>query len=361
MEIKEILSHANNLIKSRQFDLALEYLDNTKVNQPEIYNVKGIIYMNKNQPDKALEMYNKCLELAKTNNREVAFFYSNRSFAYLRLGKIDKAIDDVKKALSMSSNESKLYDLLSNLYVSKGDYKKALEILDDGLKQLPGNATLIKKRGTVIELSTIIYDPYSSLLDSAMNHHKQKEPRIALQILKRAQEFGETYEFYELQSRCYWDLEKHDQGYTAISKAIELVKDNDKKAEFYWVKAKYCHTLNKGSETIEYCQSAINLNKSNPQFYYDLAFYLMIERNTKDALKNIDHALKLKATHPLYYVRKGDILSHMGQLTLADQMYEKAIELDPLNKLAYERRLALVGTKKYGVGDKMKKKNQFVS
>ena len=68
----------------------------------------------------------------------------------------------------------------------------------------------------------------------------------------------------------------------------------------------------------------------------------------------------MNPTNPHYYIRKGDILSHLYRIDDAIKMYEKAIRLDPLLKIGYERKENALTAKKYGIGEYKKKKEMFV-
>lgn len=357
-KIKEVIKEVNTLIEKKEFKKALKLLEDCKFEEPEIYNMKGIVYMNLNDPKNAEKMYTKAIRMARKKDIIPHFYYSNRAFAMMRLNKPEDAIRDVETAIQLAPNEVKLYDLLSNIYVTLGDFKKALEILDNALKIFPGHPGILKKKNEVIEISKKMIDPYKSLLDAADSRLKNKEPRIALDILENAKSYDETYELYELMARCMWDLEKYEEGYEAIDKAVKLCKDDDKKAELLWAKAKFANALKKHKEAIKLCKKAIELDKK-PQYLYDLSFYLMIERKDNDALKTIDKAIKMNPTNPHYYIRKGDILSHLYRIDDAIEMYDKAIQLDPLLKIAYERKENVLTAKKYGVGEEYKKKKEM--
>jgi len=351
---KEVLKKINEYLSKKQYREALKFLETCGVNEPEIYNMKGIVYMNLNDPVSAEKMYSIAISNAKKSRKRIPhFFYSNRAFALLRLGKVKNAFADMKTALAIAPNEAKLFDMYATIYVSVGEFKNALNILDEGLKHLPGSPLLIKKKKDIIELSKNIIDPYTALIDTASQYIKKKEPRSALQVLENAKQYGETAELYEMIARCYWDLEKHKQGYETVSKAIKLAQDNETKAEYLWIKAKFANTLHNKEEAVDLCRQAVKFEKK-AQYIYDLSFYFMLCRKNKQALDSIDTAIKFNPTNPHYYIRKGDILSHMGRIDESIKMYEKAISCDPLLKLAYERRMHAYNVKKYNIGTKNK-------
>jgi len=359
MEVKDVLKQVNSYIEKKEFDKAMKFLESSGVEAPEIFNMKGIIYMNLDDPKTAEKMYSKAINMAKKKGNVPHFFYSNRAFAMLRLGRQKDALNDVEKAISISPNEVKLYDLLSNIYVSMNMFKEALNILDKASAIFPGHPMIIKKKKEVVDLSKIVIDPYKSLIDAASKYMKDKEPRIALDILDRTKNYKQTDEVYGMMARCYWEIEDYEKGYKVIDNAIKLCDDKKKKAEYLWVKAKFSNALNKKKEAIKLCRQALKLD-DKPQYYYDLSFYLMIERKNNDALKQINKAIKVQPYNPHNYIRKGDILSHLHKMDKAIEMYDKAIELDPLLKSAYERKQNAINAKKFEVGEhKKRSKDMF--
>ncbi|MCC7570099.1 tetratricopeptide repeat protein [Candidatus Micrarchaeota archaeon] len=359
MDVKEVLKQINTYLDKKEFKEALKFLNECGLNDPEIYNMKGIVYMNLNNPEVAEKMYSSAIEESKKFNKPTPhFFYSNKAFALVRLKRFQEAIEAVETAKKISPNDVKLFDVLANIHIAMGDYKKAMDVVEEGLKIMPGHPQLIKKRKSIAEVISDVIDPLKFLLDSASKHLKNKEPRSALDILKEAQKFKESTELYDYLTRCYWELENYEEGYKTITKAIQLSDSDKEKAGFLWIKAKFANSIQKPDEAVKLCEQAIKLNKQ-PNYYYDLSMYLLILRKTKDALKQIDNAIKHNPLNPHYHIRKGDILSHMHKFDEALKLYEHAISLDPLMEIAYKRKLAVISTNKYKIGEKKKNKEMF--
>ncbi len=71
--------------------------------------------------------------------------------------------------------------------------------------------------------------------------------------------------------------------------------------------------------------------------YADMSFaYYNLEENEK-ALEVINKGIKLMPSKDILYIRKGDILSRVEGIEKAIKEYERAIELNPINKEAYNR------------------------
>ena len=81
-------------------------------------------------------------EQAASEDGTVAKYYSNQALAYLKLGDDEAAMEQLQKALSVSTQEKEVYRALGIAYMQQGDYEQALEAFD--------NAT---------NLATLITDP----------------------------------------------------------------------------------------------------------------------------------------------------------------------------------------------------------
>jgi tetratricopeptide (TPR) repeat protein len=98
-------------------------------------NNLGIVYEQDKQYDKAIETFNKAIEVyKKQNERElIAQVYVNIGSAYNNAGRYQEAIDNVEfgiqqlRNLNSTAGISEAYDELVSIYSRKNDFKKALE------------------------------------------------------------------------------------------------------------------------------------------------------------------------------------------------------------------------------------------
>jgi len=99
------------------------------------YNNIGFLYARINQFDKALKNYQKSYEISvKTNGVDAAHnTLNNIASTYLKQNNLEKASEALNKALGNIANvvdqayKQETYQLLSNLYEKKGDYKNAFK------------------------------------------------------------------------------------------------------------------------------------------------------------------------------------------------------------------------------------------
>lgn len=97
----------------------------SKEKRAEEHFNKGFSYQNQGDLDKALEEYNKALEL----NPNYAQAYTNLGSIYVGKQDFDKAIQNFKKVLELNYLDKKAHYNLGMTYVYKGEPEKAEEHL----------------------------------------------------------------------------------------------------------------------------------------------------------------------------------------------------------------------------------------
>jgi len=161
----------------RYKEALLEFLEAEKINptSAELYNAMGIAYFGLGEKDAAINAYKKAIELdssfskAHTNlaslyidqgkfkeaieecnkalenklylTPEAAF--TNRGYAYYRLGKTDEAIKDYFRAIRYNPHYTKAYENLIGLYLELDNTQAAKEILMDAKAMGLGSPALI--------------------------------------------------------------------------------------------------------------------------------------------------------------------------------------------------------------------------
>ena len=82
---------------------------------------KGNEYFDKGMYDKAIEEFNKAIEI----NPNDANAYNNRGFAYGMIGNLDQAIEDYNKAIEINPKLAEAYHDRGVAYFGKKEYDKA--------------------------------------------------------------------------------------------------------------------------------------------------------------------------------------------------------------------------------------------
>ena len=91
----------------------------------------------------AVASYSKAIELDANNH----VFYSNRCVAFLRLDRVDDAVKDAEKCLSLAPEWPKSYLRMAHALTEKKQYDDAVEMCTKGLEHDPENSQLMFMRG----------------------------------------------------------------------------------------------------------------------------------------------------------------------------------------------------------------------
>ena len=105
------------------------------------YHNEGNEYYKKNEFDKAIECYDKALEISP-NLLET---YFNRGLAYTRKQMYDKAIEDLSKVIELNPNLAEAYYTRGLVYEYKQDYDRAISDYDHSIG-IDSNYTKAKKQ-----------------------------------------------------------------------------------------------------------------------------------------------------------------------------------------------------------------------
>ena len=98
-------------------------------NQVIAYNNRGLIWMLKENNDRAIADYTKAIEL----NPNYASAYKNRGFVWMLLGNNDKVIADCTKAIELRQNYADAYFIRASGYAYKGEKNNALSDLEKAI------------------------------------------------------------------------------------------------------------------------------------------------------------------------------------------------------------------------------------
>ncbi|MCK4796405.1 MAG: tetratricopeptide repeat protein [Spirochaetes bacterium] len=109
-----------------EYDKAIEYYNKAIELDPNYtyaYYNRGSAWENKGEYDKAIKDYNKAIEL----DPNYTYAYHNRGIAWGKKGEYDKAIKDYNKAIELDPNYTSAYNSRGRAWYYKGKYDKAIK------------------------------------------------------------------------------------------------------------------------------------------------------------------------------------------------------------------------------------------
>lgn len=97
------------------------------------------------QYDRAVEHFSKAISLGGSDKDFQKVIYSNRSAAYLKLNKLQQALDDANKCIEADSQWSKGYSRKGDALYALRRYTDSYNAYNSGLRYASGDATLREK------------------------------------------------------------------------------------------------------------------------------------------------------------------------------------------------------------------------
>lgn len=273
-------------------------------NDSNLYVDLGDTYYIDKNFDKAIENYNKALELNKNNieaygklialyfdknDNENSIKYSKKAVsdnptyfsAYLWLGStyvrtkdLDLAVDSFKEAIKLSPNNPNCYNSLALAYIEKAEYSLAIEYFSKALDISPNNN------------QTLVYiaDAYAKKGDSS------KAENIYSQALK-----NDPYNdnIYLARGNFFSDTKKYDLAQADLEKAILLntqsLDARNNLGNLYIKQKKY-------DLAIDNFEMILKINPKYSTAYYNLACIYSLKNDEKTSLKYLSQAILLEKT-----------------------------------------------------------------
>lgn len=109
------------------------------------YNLRGIAFLNTNQPEKALADFNTAIKIDNTNYK---YFY-NRGNIYRQTTQLQDALIDYEKAIELNPNIADLYTNKGAVLLVMNRQKEALAALNKALTLNPSDKNALFNRGQI--------------------------------------------------------------------------------------------------------------------------------------------------------------------------------------------------------------------
>ena len=117
--------------------------------EPDIraYFQRGVEAHQRDDLDAAIAYYNEIISTDPVNTSIVSDAYYNRGAAYSTVGKYDRAIEDLTKAIELRPNDPGAYHNRGATYNDKKKYELAIKDFNEAINLRPDDASLYNARG----------------------------------------------------------------------------------------------------------------------------------------------------------------------------------------------------------------------
>lgn len=283
-------------------------------------------------------------------------------------GKLDFAINDFKKALSVSNEDTQIVMTrltLANIYRQQGNTLKAID-----------EYNLIMEYDNLheeifLQLADIYMgeEAYPSAIDALMRG-KQKgfdTDRINEGLATVYLKSGDAKNAIQytkdelLKIQCMLELGEIDEAYAKLNSLPEEYKNSPK---YYTLQAQYCYSSKNFDKALEYIDEYNKLSPNSPLTYQMRALvyeengdefnahlnwgkYNILRKNNDIAINEFLNAVQLKDDDVELLFSLAALLTENGETNHAAEYYEKIAKIEPNNKEALHK----LAQFREGIGD----------
>lgn len=349
------MQNSNRIITENEIDPKAESL-----------KLKGNRAIQVNDYSGAIACYSKAIEIQPKAN-----YYSNRAFCKMKLNQVDKALEDCLEAIELDHSFFRGYTRAAQCYLYYGKIQNALDVLRKGIPHVENGEKLRKEMDSVnllqmqIDKMKIEIDQgkFSEAItrieliqekcggDNSLMKKKielfclDNETNKAKEYLKknekrfRAMSHGE----FDFQMCCIERYSNNlDQAENLIKRLLRMDPDNRTMQEHFKLIKKMKETKKKANglfkekkfeDAIQIYDQIVLFDQTNSQFNGVIlsnkatCFKLMGE--SKKALDAINKAIEINPKYGKAYLKKADMEEELREYELAKQSIVKAKELDP--------------------------------
>ncbi|MCX8205985.1 MAG: tetratricopeptide repeat protein [Candidatus Micrarchaeota archaeon] len=264
-------------------------------------------------------------------------YYLKRSVFRFKLDDRNGALEDANAAYAIDPNDQNAVKALVDITASLGDYKKALEWVGK-LEQVASkiDPSVPERKRNLLKLirATEESDTYNMLVDGARENAKEDNLLAAKRLIEMCSE-KRGAEYYEVACNIYRKL---GMAQEAVREAEEAGKRKLANTKIMRAHAFSLMDLQRNDEAVKVLDRAIALDSEDAGLYADRAVAKMNSGDWPGALRDIDTAIKINPHRDVFYIRKGDIVARLEGAEKALPWYERAIQENPLNIEARERK-----------------------
>jgi len=311
---------------------------------PEAYLLKAARLLSQNRSDEAVRILKKGMEKIGEDPKLVGAMGE----VALRKRDLDMAREYFTKALAADPKNESSYLRLATMYRMDAERQKALEVLSQGLANLPESVAI---RAEVADLSLELgdikkADAQIAEIEKAMpeapvvNYLRGKESLIGRQVrqaityLEKASESGGSLQARLLLGRAY--LLADELG--AAQRVLEGLTTAEPGLVSAWqALAEVQFRLRDFDKAGRSAKVVLESNPDDTQMRLLLAQALVAQKRLQEALKETQTAAERAKDNPDPYLLMADIYRAMNRPAEAEEMYRRAIGVGQDVGRAYQR------------------------
>ena len=311
-----------------------EDLEGTKA---YVYGVRGIAHAEGWELDRAIQDYNKALEL----DPDDASVYRSRGLAFIQKGVLDRARRDLDKAIELSPGYATAYNDRAGTFGT--DVESAVQDYSKAIQLDPNNSIYYMNRGNAYskrsEFSKALLDfnraleidPYEALayFGRAGVYSDMDEYDSVINDLDKAVDLDPTFPIsYKNRGRAYFLSGQFDEAIADYGKTIEMdPKDSDAyvgRGTAHARRGEYRLALKDYTE-------ALVIAPDNYMAYLDRGIVYFTIEEYQLAIEDFNDTIALNPRMSEAYGHRGAAYGEIGDLEQAIHDLDKAVDADPVN------------------------------
>ena len=281
-EFDDDLRNTNELVQ--RYENALQVNESSYFDENELEEIIDF-YLENDKLDNALRVADEGLIQYQFST----IFYQKKAEILLELNQLDEALENLEIATTFSPNETSIFLLKADVYTLKGEYAKAVDLVNAALEQA------------------------------------DKEDKVDLYL-----ELADVYE----------EWEKYYEVIEQLQKCLALDPDNEEALNRMWFSTELTERYD---ESIVFHTQLVDKHPYNAIAWFNLAHAYNGVDNFEKALEAFEFVIAIDEDYDLAYIDAGDLL-------YKDKQYEKAIEfyLESIEKGSARKEIYYQIAKAYG-------------
>ena len=257
------------------------------------------------------------------------------AFALKESGHCKHAIEVFYKALELDNSSSELLLEIADLYDKIGNEEKALSYIEQILDKAPTHVDALKFLKRVFEKKEAWQEAEQTAKNIYCISHNPADLAEIFKLLIKQNKFDEIFEFkfktedkyvcLEL-ARAYYYKKDFTKALEILTKIQPQMSDNQ---DFLLLLGQCCYYSNQKDRCIEIIGQFKAKNAEQMNFLGLVETYL---ENYKEAVSYFNNAIKQNRSNPEYYYNLANVYFKQGELALAKRNYNLAISICPENQ-----------------------------
>jgi len=344
-----LISFAENLVYSKQYEKAIDVflqLEKNMGSTPELTNKIYQLYMEVDKSEKALQF----MEKATANNPNDIAYLGMLAVAYEESGKLEKAVETYQKMLEIDESNPRIHLALYKYYSFKKDEEQAMASLNEAFKS---EALEVDAK---MQILILMYEE--------IDRHPEKLEQIYPLLDQLVATHPKSAKVHAIYGDFLLKDGKKKEARDAFAKALEF----DSEKFLIWNQVMFLDMeINDKEALFKHSSEALELYPNQPGTYYFKGYAQFLKSEYTQAIETLELGLGILIDNPElekeFYQTLGDANYRLKQKDQAYSYYDKSLKLLPdnpyiLNNYAYY--LALDGINLEKAASMAKKANELV-